>query len=65
MITGGAGGPLERHGPYRPGFQRHIKSAHHFCYVTVHGGELEIQAYDIDGKLFDSAKLLKQTPSSK
>lgn len=65
MITGGAGGPLERHGPYRPGFQRHIKSAHHFCYVTVHGGELEIQAYDIDGKLFDSAKLLKQTPLAK
>jgi 3',5'-cyclic AMP phosphodiesterase CpdA len=65
MITGGAGGPLERHGPYRPGFQRHIKSAHHFCYVTVHGGQLEIQAYDIDGKLFDSTKLLKQEPAKK
>lgn len=60
MITGGAGGPLETAGPYRPGFQRHVKRGHHFCYVTVHGGELEIQAYDFEGRLFDQARLVKE-----
>lgn len=65
MITGGGGGPLERPGPYRPGFQRHVKTDHHLCYVTVHGGELEIQAYDLSGRLFDSTKLQKATEIEK
>lgn len=65
MITGGAGGPLERPGPYRPGFQRHLKSSHHFCYVTVQGGEMEIQAYDIEGRLFDTARLVKPAAPSR
>jgi hypothetical protein len=60
MITGGGGGPLERHGPFRPGFQRNIRRGHHFCYVAVNGGQLEIQAYDLEGRLFDSVKLQKQ-----
>ncbi len=59
MITGGAGGPLETAGPYRPGFQRHVKHGHHFCYVTVHGGEFDIKAYDLEGRLFDQVSLLK------
>ena len=60
MVTGGAGGSLETHGPYRPAFQRHVKRGHHFCYVTVHGGELQIQAYDFEGRLFDQATLKKE-----
>jgi hypothetical protein len=60
MITGGGGGPLETPGPYRPGFQRHVKQGHHFCYITVHGGELEIQAYDLEGRLFDQVRLKKE-----
>jgi hypothetical protein len=59
MITGGGGGPLETPGPFRPGFQRHVKQGHHFCYITVHGGELEIQAYDLEGRLFDQVTLRK------
>ncbi len=59
MITGGAGGPLETPGPYRPGFQRHLKHGHHFCYVTVHGGEFDIKAYDLEGRLFDQVTLRK------
>jgi predicted phosphodiesterase len=59
MITGGGGGPLERPGPYRPGFQRHVKQGHHFCYVTVHGGEFDIKAYDLEGRLFDQVTLRK------
>ncbi|WP_193210667.1 metallophosphoesterase [Luteolibacter marinus] len=59
MVTGGAGGPLELAGPYRPGFQRHVKHGHHFCYVTVNGGELSIQAYDLEGRMFDQLTLTK------
>lgn len=59
MVTGGAGGPLETAGPYRPGFQRHVKRGHHFCYVTVHGGEFDIKAYDLEGRLFDQVTLKK------
>jgi hypothetical protein len=59
MVTGGAGGPLERAGPYRPGFQRHVKHGHHFCYVTVNGGEFDIKAYDLEGRLFDQVTLRK------
>lgn len=59
MVTGGGGGPLERPGPFRPGFQRHVKQGHHFCYVAVNGGHLEIQAFDLEGRLFDSTKLIK------
>lgn len=61
MITGGAGGPLERSGPFRPGFQRYVKQGHHFCYVAVNGGQLEIQSFDLEGRLFDSTKLVKKS----
>ncbi len=64
MITGGSGGPLERHGPFRPGFQRAIRRGHHFCLVAVNRGQFEIQAYDIDGRLFDHVKLTKDPPSA-
>jgi hypothetical protein len=53
LITGGAGGGLESFGPYRPPFQRHIKTGHHFTYVTAFGGQLDMKAYDIEGRLFD------------
>jgi acid phosphatase type 7 len=53
LITGGAGGGLESFGPYRPAFQRHIKTGHHFTYVTAFGGHLDMKAYDIEGRLFD------------
>lgn len=61
MVTGGAGGPLERPGPFRPGFQRHVKQGHHFSYVAVNGGHLEIQSFDLEGRLFDSTKLMKKS----
>lgn len=63
MVTGGGGGPLERSGPFRPGFQRYVKQGHHFCYVVVNGGTLEIQSFDIDGRLFDSTRIVKKENS--
>ncbi|MBK1834634.1 LamG-like jellyroll fold domain-containing protein [Roseibacillus ishigakijimensis] len=59
LITGGAGGGLERFGPYRPTFQRQIKTGHHFSYVTCFGGELDVKAYDLEGRLFDHFTLRK------
>ena len=53
LITGGAGGGLETFGPYRPAFQRHLKTGHHFTYVTAFGGHLDMKAYDLEGRLFD------------
>ncbi|MDP0491862.1 MAG: LamG-like jellyroll fold domain-containing protein [Verrucomicrobiota bacterium JB023] len=60
LITGGAGGGLERFGPYRPIFQRQIRTGHHFSYVTCFGGELDVKAYDLEGKLFDHFTLRKE-----
>lgn len=53
LITGGGGGGLESFGPYRPAFQRHVRTGHHFTYVTSFAGELDMKAYDIEGRLFD------------
>lgn len=53
MITGGGGGGLEQAGPIRPGFQNNVKRGHHFVYVSINGGTLELKAYDLDGALFD------------
>jgi hypothetical protein len=56
MVTGGA---LEGAGPYRTGVQRHVRHGHHFCYVTINGGEFDIKACDLEGRLFGQATLRK------
>lgn len=60
LVTGGAGGNLESAGPYRPAFQRHVKTGHHFTYVTAFGGELDLMAYDLEGRMFDHFTLRKE-----
>lgn len=62
MITGGGGGGLEQAGPIRPGFQNNVKRGHHFVYVSINGGTLELKAYDLDGMLFDQIVLKKNIP---
>jgi hypothetical protein len=32
---------------------------YHFCYFTVHGGTLEMKAFDQEGRLFDFFTLNK------
>lgn len=59
MVTGGAGGNLETTGPYRTNFQHRVRRGHHYCYVTVHGGQLDIKAFDLDGRLFDQIVINK------
>ena len=60
MITGGGGGGLELAGPIRPFFQNTVKRGHHFCYVAVNGKNLEMKAYDLEGRLFDTLVIEKR-----
>lgn len=63
MITGGAGGGLETAGPFRPFFQNNVKHGHHYCMVMVNGRTMEIKAFDLEGRLFDTLTLLKPATS--
>jgi predicted phosphodiesterase len=56
FVTGGGGGPLETAGPSRPKFQNTVKHGHHYSMVRINGNLFEFQAYDIDGRLFDSLR---------
>jgi hypothetical protein len=60
MVTGGGGGGLETPGPIRPFFQNTVKRGHHFCYVAVNGTTLEMKAYDLEGRLFDTLTIQKK-----
>ena len=60
MVTGGGGGPLEGAGPIRPPFQNTVRRGHHFCFVAVNGRVLEMKAYDLEGRLFDTMKIVKR-----
>jgi len=60
MVTGGGGGGLETAGPIRPFFQNTVKRGHHFCYVAVNGATLEMKAYDLEGRLFDTLTIQKR-----
>jgi len=59
MITGGGGGGLENAAPVRNGFTAKVYRGHHYCYVTVHGGKLRVEAYDLKDRLFDFVELEK------
>jgi predicted phosphodiesterase len=54
MITGGGGGSLETAGPIRPFFQNNVRHGHHYCMVAINGKTLEMKAFDLDDRLFDS-----------
>ncbi len=59
MITGGAGGGLETAGTFRPYFTNNVKHGHHYCMVAVNGGTIEIKAFDLEGRLYDTVTLKK------
>ena len=50
---GGGGGHLEGFAPNRTWFSSNKRVDHHFLMVNVNGGQMEISAYDIEGRLFD------------
>ena len=59
MITGGGGGSLETPGPIRPFYQNTVRRGHHYAMVRINGSRLEIQAYDIENRLFDTITISK------
>ncbi|XZE55464.1 metallophosphoesterase [Planctomycetaceae bacterium SH139] len=61
MITGGGGGGLETAGPFRPFFQNNVKRGHHYCLVAINGETLELKAFDLEGRLFDSVAVTKNS----
>ena len=53
ITAGGGGGHLEGFAPNRTWFSNNKRVDHHFLMVNVNGTQMEISAYDIEGRLFD------------
>lgn len=57
--VGGAGGRLEQASPTRSWFTNKVRTTFHYAYVRVHEDQLQYQAIDVDGQLFDQFTLDK------
>lgn len=59
LNLGGSGGSLENPAPTRSWFTNTLRTAHHFGYVTINQNNLQFQAIDENGVLFDQFVLDK------
>jgi predicted phosphodiesterase len=59
VTAAGSGGGLENFAPSRTWFAARLLRGHHYCYVTIHDGTLRFQAYDLEGRLFDTLEIRK------
>ena len=59
IIAGGGGGGLESSGPSRAWFTQRVYRGHHVAHVMIHGKSLHLQAFDLEGRLFDTMDLHK------
>ncbi|HEX5025712.1 MAG TPA: metallophosphoesterase [Agriterribacter sp.] len=57
LNVGGAGGGLEKAAPTRSWFTNKVNTIHHFVYVAIHNNNLQFQAIDENGVLFDQFTL--------
>lgn len=57
LTVGGAGGSLENAAPTRSWFTNKVKTVHHFGYVAIHNNNLQFQAIDENGIVFDQFSL--------
>lgn len=53
LNLGGAGGSLENPAPTRSWFTNKLRTVHHFGYISIHQDELNFQAIDEHGDVFD------------
>lgn len=59
LNIGGSGGSLENPAPTRSWFTNTLRTVHHFGYVTINQTQLQFQAIDEHGVLFDQFVLNK------
>lgn len=59
ITSGGGGGGLEASAPQKTWFSRRTYMGHHLTYIMIHDGNLELQAFDLEGRLFDTMTLHK------
>jgi predicted phosphodiesterase len=64
VTTAGGGGYLEHFDPTNTWFGHKKVNCHHFVYIAVHGDQLEFQAIDEHGRLFDVMTIYKSTGHS-
>lgn len=61
ITAAGGGGHLEDFDPANTWFGHKKARYHHFVYVAIHGDQLELQAIDEEGRLFDLTTLKKRS----
>jgi acid phosphatase type 7 len=59
ISSGGGGGGLESTGPNRSWFSQRVYRGHHMCTVMISGKTLVLQAFDLEGRLFDTMEINK------
>lgn len=60
IVAGGGGGGLESAGPSRAWFTQRVYRGHHLCQIMIHGKTLQFQAFDLEGRLFDTMDIRKK-----
>ncbi len=60
ITSGGGGAGLESVAPSRTWFQKRSYKGYHVTYVTIHDKTLQLQAFDLEGRLFDVLDLKKK-----
>jgi predicted phosphodiesterase len=61
VTSGGGGGGLESAGPSRSWFAQRVYRGHHICYLMIHEGFLQMQVFDLEGRLIDTMEINKPT----
>ena len=59
VICGGGAAELETFAPVRTWFANRLMRGYHYVCVRIHETTLEYQAYDIEGRVFDSFEIRK------
>lgn len=59
VTSGGGGGGLESAGPVRTFFAQRVYRGHHMCLVTLHDKTLQMQVFDLEGRLIDQMDITK------
>jgi hypothetical protein len=64
VVAGGGGGGLESASPTRPWFTQRVYRGHHVANVMISGRSLTMQAFDLEGRLFDVMEIAKPAPAA-